>query len=171
MTSKKPCKHPNIETADGGGFRCIDCGSPYPPKGSKYGNKIVKTEDGTFHSKAELKRWEELKLLQKAGLICGLERQVWFDLIVNDRHVGFYVADFTYRKDPLKFAELLAIPKSGTVCEDVKGGRATQTEAFKLKAKLMKAIHGIDILITGREKNEKAYHRGGAVRRASAKSR
>jgi hypothetical protein len=149
---KEKCKHPNIETADGGGFRCIDCGSPYPPKRSKYGNEIVKTEDGTFHSKAELARWEELKLLQRAGHIFELERQVPYDLIVNGRHICIIVVDFRYRVRPGTFVDrdMSALLQSDIVCEDLKGGRATQTEAFKLKAKLMKAIHGIEMRITGK---------------------
>lgn len=43
--------------------------------------KAQRTLDGiVFHSKGEMERWAELKLLAKAGEIAGLERQVKFPL-------------------------------------------------------------------------------------------
>ena len=43
---------------------------------TKYRNRPVVTSDGRFDSQRELRRWGELKLLQKAGRITGLQRQV-----------------------------------------------------------------------------------------------
>jgi len=102
---------------------------------SKYRN-IQTTIDGvTFPSKKEAARWIELRLLQKAGLISDLRRQVKFDLAVNGIKVCAYWADFTYIED------------AALVVEDTKSS-ATKTPVFRLKAKLMAAIHGITIRTT-----------------------
>lgn len=74
-------------------------------KTTKYGNRKVTTPDGTFDSVKEYSRWQELKMLERAGEIYDLHRQVPFVLIpaqngedgrVIERAVK-YIADFTYR--------------------------------------------------------------------------
>lgn len=110
-------------------------------KRHKYGvaEKSERTVDGiTFASKGEMKRWQELCLLQKAHEIMGLKRQVAFGLWVQGELICKYVADFVYTEHEGG--------KSVRVVEDFKGVR---TEAYRLKAKLMKAIHGITIRETG----------------------
>ena len=92
-----------------------------------------------FDSKAEAKRWLELCLLQKAGQISKLERQVRYVLIPpvvrpsggRERECA-YIADFVYFDERGQF----------TVCEDVKGA---VTPEFRLKRKLMLWVHGIEI--------------------------
>jgi hypothetical protein len=76
-----------------------------------------------------------LKLLEKAGQIANLERQIRYHLDVNGVHICDYIADFQYvaGENPL------------FTVEDCKGFR---TPEYKLKAKLMKACHNIDILET-----------------------
>lgn len=96
----------------------------------KWNNTIVKTDDGTFHSKKELKRWEVLKLRLAAGEISNLRRQVRFQLKINDFLICSYISDFVYSEN------------GKSIVEDAKGFR---TPEYKLKAKMMKAIHGIDI--------------------------
>lgn len=107
---------------------------------SKYGNRKITTEDGTFDSLHEYERWCELKLLQKAGEIVNLHRQVKFGLIppqyvdgkLVERGVT-YIADFTY------------FEKDGTfVVEDAKSP-ATMTPVYKIKKKLLLKEHGIRI--------------------------
>ena len=46
----------------------------------KYGNRKVTIDGITFDSKREMKRYCELKLLEKAGEISGLELQPEFDI-------------------------------------------------------------------------------------------
>lgn len=101
---------------------------------AKYGN--IKTEfDGVLYdSKREAKRAGELALLQRAGQISDLKRQERFALVVNDQPICTYVCDFSYRDHT-----------GQRVIEDSKG---FQTPEFKLKAKLMKAVHGVEVLIT-----------------------
>lgn len=95
-----------------------------------------------FDSKREAARYKELKLLERAGQIRNLALQVPYDLVVNGQKVGRYVADFRYRR--------VSPPKSDwdyrhPVVEDVKG---MKTPVYNLKKKLMKALHGIEILET-----------------------
>jgi hypothetical protein len=104
-------------------------------KGSKYRN-VKTTVDGiTFHSAREANRWSELKMLQAAGEIYGLNRQVPFELVVNGMHITRYVADFCYFRTD----------RSLQIVEDSKG---CKTEAYLTKRKLMKACLGIEILET-----------------------
>jgi hypothetical protein len=112
-------------------------------RASKYGNKRVKAAGVSFDSKSEARRWQELLLLQRAGEIRDLALHPRYSLDVNGHHIAFYVADFGY--------ECRHENKWRKVVEDLKAGRVTQTDVFKLKRKLMWAIHKIDILVTGKE--------------------
>jgi len=112
---------------------------------SKYGATKFKAEDGTFDSKGEYLRWQDLKLLQRAGVITGLKRQVKFELIPatilpngKKQKAVVYVADFRYYDSR----------EGKWITEDFKG---YQTEVYKLKKKLVYYIYGIDILETGRK--------------------
>lgn len=100
---------------------------------AKYGNVKTTTSDGIKHdSIKEANRWCELKLLERAGMIQDLQRQVKFLLIPKqegERPV-YYIADFVYTENGNK------------VVEDAKGCR---TEVYKLKKKMMLYFHGIRI--------------------------
>jgi hypothetical protein len=98
----------------------------------KYHNVKVVDSAGVFDSKREYARWRDLAALQSAGEISSLARQVTFRIVVNDVPVCKYVADFVY------------VENGKRIVEDVKG---VETAAFKLKKKLMLAVHGIDIRI------------------------
>lgn len=118
-------------------------GSPRTVPGGirmKYWNRRIVTEDGTFDSVKEHRRWCELKLMEKAGEIVELQRQVPFVVIpkqkdelgkVVEREVK-YIADFTYRTR--KDYKL--------VVEDTKG---MKTKEYILKRKLMLYRNGIRI--------------------------
>lgn len=122
-------------------------------RGNKYGAKKIVTEDGTFDSKAEYHRWQELKLLEAAGEICGLQRQVEYLLIPEQREPGngkkkgkllerkcSYVADFVYaiRNETGFYGPV--------VVEDVKGcRRGAAYDLFVVKRKLMLERYGIKI--------------------------
>jgi hypothetical protein len=102
---------------------------------SKYGNRKIRTEDGWFDSQRELRRWGELKLLERAGEITNLKRQVPFELIpkVGRQRATYFVADFVYEE------------KGRTVVEDSKGYR---NRLYMLKRKLMLYRHNIEVLET-----------------------
>ncbi|KIC15016.1 DUF1064 domain-containing protein [Leisingera sp. ANG-Vp] len=107
------------------------------------GTQRTTTSDGITHdSKTEAQRWEELKVLQSAGEICGLRRQVDIPLhgrdgpIMTDggKQQRVYRADFTYVDKRLGCA----------VIEDRKGH---ETDVFKLKQAILLA-QGMEILVT-----------------------
>jgi hypothetical protein len=100
------------------------------PSKPKY--RSVKTEvDGlVFSSKKEALRYSALRILVNANIISNLVLQEAFDIIVNGIKVCRYVADFSYTEDGVR------------IIEDVKGFK---TPVYRLKKKLMKAVHGIEI--------------------------
>ena len=100
---------------------------------NKYGARKVKAPDGqVFDSVKEYHRWGMLKLLERAGRISDLKRQVSYELIPKQQgeRACRYVADFTYMED------------GKLVVEDCKGFR---TPEYRLKRKLMLWVHGIRI--------------------------
>ena len=99
---------------------------------SKYRNKRVELDGYTFDSKAEARRYGELKLMHQAGEIEELLVHPKFKLVVNGVLICTYTADFQYRKNGEK------------VVEDVKS-KPTITYSYKLKKKLMKAVYGLDV--------------------------
>ncbi|MGR5595236.1 DUF1064 domain-containing protein [Bacteroides thetaiotaomicron] len=112
---------------------------------AKYNNVKI---DG-YDSKKEYRRAKELKLLEKKGIITGLQEQVKYELIspqyrfyevqgvrkmlrkkeLLERGV-YYIADFVYYRD------------GEYVVEDTKGVR---TKEYIIKRKLMLYVHGIRI--------------------------
>ncbi len=99
-------------------------------------NAVKTVVDGiTFASKAEARRYGELKLLEKVGEIENLGLQPTFKLSVNGVVIGKYVGDFDYWTAP-------GITKGYYKVEDVKG---VKTAMYRWKAKHMKAEHGITI--------------------------
>ena len=115
---------------------------------AKYYSRKVTRNGITFDSVKEARRYSELLLLEKAGAITDLQRQVEFELIPAQREpdrVGVrggkikgktieqkcsYVADFVYQEN------------GNTVVEDTKGFR---TKDYIIKRKLMLWVHGIKI--------------------------
>jgi len=119
-------------------LNCKACGAfgfaGTPPAKSKYRNqRMYSVEYGMFDSKMEFKRFGDLLLLLKAGAITDLRRQVRYKLEHQGIFYGVYIADFVYQQG------------DQIVVEDVKGFK---TQTYKTKKKLMKSIHGIDILET-----------------------
>ena len=85
-------------------------------------------------STLECRRCDELHLMERGGLIRDLQAhpQPRYRLDVNDVHLCDYLADFRYTD-----AET-----GEEVVEDVKGWR---TETYRLKKRLMLALHGVEI--------------------------
>ena len=119
---------------------------------NKYHNRKYSADGEVFDSKKEYQRWQELKLLEKAGEITELRRQVPFELLPNQREpdkIGprggrklgriierkaVYIADFVYKD------------RTGReVIEDCKGMR---TKDYILKRKLLLFRFGIRIMET-----------------------
>lgn len=100
----------------------------WPRKNAKYG--AVRTNG--FASKREAAHYQKLKLLEQAGEIRDLQQQVRFNLVVNDKKICAYVADFTYR-----------LKDGKAVIDETKGYK---TDVFKLKWKLLQALHGDEFI-------------------------
>ena len=110
---------------------------------TKYKNRKVLVDGIKFDSAKEARRYRELKLLEDAGEIKDLRRQVRYELIPAQRIDGKlverkvdYVADFCYsRTKDLKL-----------VVEDVKGYRdGGAYRVFVIKRKLLLSVWGIKI--------------------------
>ena len=114
---------------------------------SKYHSRKVEVDGEVFDSVKEYRRYCELSLMERAGAITDLERQVKYVLLPAQYAPVFdaktkkckdkciereckYVADFRYKEN------------GAEVVEDVKGVR---TPEYRIKKKLMFYIHGIQI--------------------------
>ena len=99
---------------------------------NKYGAIPTRVDGRLFASQAEARRYQELKLMQAAGLIAGLECQPRFPLVVNGVRIGEYRGDFRYTETAT----------GRVVTEDVKGVR---TQVYALKKRLVEALYGVKI--------------------------
>lgn len=103
----------------------------------KYHNKPIKTDEGRFDSQKEYARWQELKLMERAGVIKNLRRQVKIELIPAQKNDGEvveracdYIADFVYFENGRE------------VYEDCKG---VKTKDYIIKRKLMLYRYGVKV--------------------------
>ena len=98
-------------------------------KYNKYGNKKITVDNILFDSKKEAKRYQQLKLMEKAGLITNLALQPKF--ILQD---SFVYKNRTYRKiEYIADFSYIRVNDDMLVVEDVKG---LKTDVFKLKEKM-----------------------------------
>ena len=101
---------------------------------NKYRNRKIIVDGIEFDSKLEAKKYRELKLLEKAGLIKNIRRQVKFELQPkykkNNKSIRSinYVADFTYYD----------VKKGKLIIVDTKGFK---TDVYKLKKKMFEYIY------------------------------
>lgn len=100
-------------------------------RANKYGAKPTEVDGIRFASKAEAKRYSELKLLERAGRIRDLKLHVEYPLIVNGEKVGKYTCDSEYIEPGPAGDEL--------VTEDVKGRAARD---WPLRKRLFAALYG-----------------------------
>ena len=95
----------------------------------KYKNKPTVVDGIRFDSKAEARRYGELKLLKRAGEVKYFLRQTPFHLEGGIK----YLADF-----------FVVWTDGHITVEDVKGKK---TPTFIMKAKMVKDRHGVDIIL------------------------
>lgn len=107
-------------------------------KQPKYRNKTAVVAGVKFDSKAECKRWQQLCMMQKAGAISNLRRQVYFVLApavdlgeARKKPALRYQADHVYVCD------------GAEVVEDVKSEVTRKTAEYRIKKHLMATVHGI----------------------------
>tara|TARA_A100000171_G_C2110800_1_gene134928 strand:- start:560 stop:937 length:378 start_codon:yes stop_codon:yes gene_type:complete len=104
----------------------------------KYGNKKVTVDGIKFDSRWESQRYLYLKSLERAGTVKDLELQVKFPIVINGEKICSYIADFRYKRQNQQ-------DEWYDIVEDAKG---FETPEFKLKKKLMKAVHGVEIYLS-----------------------
>jgi hypothetical protein len=97
---------------------------------NKYNATPVVIGGVRFASKREAGEYLKLRALETAGRVRDLRLQVPYVLAVNGVRVGKYVADFVYLLDGR---------------EEVADAKGVRTREYRLKAKLMLAIYGIQI--------------------------
>ena len=128
---------------------------------NKYRSRKITVDGMTFDSKKEYNRWCELCLLQRAGKITNLERQVKFELIPAQKRT--VLTGDRYKRNDFARGIRAGDPKTKEVCleqscdyiadfvyredgrkvvEDTKGVR---TADYIIKRKLMLWLHGIKI--------------------------
>jgi Protein of unknown function (DUF1064) len=99
---------------------------------NKYRNVKTTVDNITFHSKKEANHYIILKSMLSSGDISDLKLQERYRIELNGVKVCDYVSDFTY------------LDKYGIKhVVDVKG---VKTAIYRLKKKLMKALHNIEIV-------------------------
>ena len=101
----------------------------------KYGNRKTVVDGIIFDSVREANRWQELRLLERAGAITDLKRQVAFNLLPKMKTPNGaivqgvkYIADFVYRDQ-----------RGALVIEDAKG---CKTREYIIKKKLLLDRYG-----------------------------
>lgn len=121
-------------------------------KRPKYGNKKVINEYGKFDSKKEWERYKELLLLEKKGEISDLQRQVPFIVIpaiYEDVEVQLKTKSKTIRKTVQTASKYIADfvykQKGEIIINDVKASHEYQDPVYRLKKKLMRYFHDINI--------------------------
>lgn len=123
----------------------------------KYRNRKTVVDGIVFDSAKEAIRYQELKMLQKAGVIQNLRLQVPYEIIPEQREPSKEV----YSKGPKKgqpkpgkilerkveyIADFVYTDDGQTVVEDVKGYRdGGSYKVFVLKRKLMLKVYGISV--------------------------
>ena len=98
---------------------------------SKYHAHPTVVDGIRFASKAEARRYQELKMLEKAGKISLLALQPKYPIVIKGKTVTTYIADFVYLDH-----------EGDPIVEDVKG---MKTPVYRLKKKMVEAQYGISI--------------------------
>jgi len=98
----------------------------------KFGNRISRHNGLRFDSDHEYRDWQELELRQAAGEISELQHHVRFRIEANACLVCLYECDAAYT----------IVATGEKVTQDSKGFK---TPEYKIKKRLMAAIHGIVI--------------------------
>lgn len=121
--------------------------------GNKYGSKKIEIDGIVFDSKKEAKRYKDLSLLEQAGAIQNLQRQVKYVLIPAQREFtneiyksgrkkGCFKQGKLLERECTYIADFVYIQDGKYIVEDTKGFR---TKDYIIKRKLMLHVHGIQI--------------------------
>lgn len=101
-------------------------------KRNKYRARKTVVDGITFDSALEAKYYANLKLLEKAGAVYGVECQVEYPIEINGKHCCKYLADFRFYDKERDRVRVI----------DCKG---FDTAVSRLKRKLVAAVHGVEV--------------------------
>lgn len=121
-------------------------------KRSKFGNKKLTNEYGTFDSKKEFARYLQLLEMEKQGLVSDLQRQFPIE-IIPPLYESVEVILKTKTKIQSKFiqhgitynADFCYYQNGERIIEDVKASYDFKDPVYKLKKKLIRYLKGISI--------------------------
>ncbi len=114
-------------------------------KPRKYRNKPVVVDGVRIDSRREARRWTELQIMERAGMIRDLQPQVTYILAPSVKIAGEgrarpamrYTADFRY-----------VDAKTGdVVVEDVKNPTTAKAADWRMRQHLMMSVHGISVRV------------------------
>ncbi|HMF69155.1 MAG TPA: DUF1064 domain-containing protein, partial [Phyllobacterium sp.] len=103
---------------------------------SKYGNVKVVIDGESFDSKIEAEFFHHLRLRERIGEVYGIVRQKEFVIELSNTRICSLKVDFWFYDRRTR----------GMRAVDIKGG-PTDTQVFRLKAKLVKAMFGVEVEI------------------------
>lgn len=99
---------------------------------NKFHAKKTVFEGITFDSGLECRRYQQLRLLEKGGIIRQLERQLPFVLTVNGTKIGKMIIDHGWFENNARVLEETKAPP-------------TRTSTYRLKKRILLALNpGID---------------------------
>jgi hypothetical protein len=111
-----------------------------PIRANKFHARKCTVDGIRFDSMREARRYQELRLLEKAGEIRGLALQPEYNICVPKVLTGEFVPIGRYRAD----FSYIDVETGAVVVEDAKSP-ATRTTAYRLRKRLVEAIYGITI--------------------------
>lgn len=106
-------------------------------KPSKYRAKKTVVDDITFDSIAEAKRYHELKLLERAGVIKNLQLQVSYTLRAGGKELKIKSEGFPNGRVVRYVADFVYVENNKFIIEDVKG---MITPVYRLKKAIMESM-------------------------------
>lgn len=109
-------------------------------KKNKYGNRKVEYEGCLFDSQWELTRWLELQILEKAGNILDLKRQVPFKL--QDKSIIERNGVYKKQREIVYYADFVYVEGKNKVIEDAKSKATANNSTYKNKRKMLLKRYG-----------------------------
>lgn len=110
-----------------------------PPKPAKYRNTKTEIFGIVFDSKKESDHYLYLRSLEQRGEITQLRRQHRWEIEVKGRHIAWWLSDFDYTV-PSHFGGA-----DVHVVVDVKSPITRKNATYRIKRKLVEAIHGFEV--------------------------
>ena len=114
-------------------------------KPAKYFNKKVHWEGMTFDSIREFERFQELRIMEKAGEISDLKIQPKFPLKIGDKDIRIRSDRYPNGRRVSYYGDFAYTDSNGeTVVEDVKG---QDTPVSRLKRAIVESQYGVAVKI------------------------